>query len=295
MNSISFPNLGWSFSINETAVTIFGKPIQWYGIIVTLAIISAVLYAYKRSRDDGIVSDDFLDIAIFTVVSGVIGARLYYVLTSLDQYNSFWDIFKVWEGGLGIYGGIIGGAVAAICVLLYKKMNVIKFFNGLAPACMLGQIIGRWGNFVNAEAYGSVETFEFFGRTFDISGCKTFPWIMEVFEQGKNVLCQPTFLYESVWNLIGFILINVFYKKRKYDGQPVLWYLSWYGFGRMFIEGLRTDSLYVGGVKISQLIGALCVVVCVALLIVFKIKNIQNNKSLYNEVKTEEVKNGNID
>lgn len=291
MNSISFPNLGWSFEVNEIALTLFGRPIAWYGIIVTSAIIAAVLYVFWRMKQNGIVTDDFLDIAIFTVVSGVVGARLYYVLTSLDQYSSFWEVFEIWEGGLGIYGGIIGGAAAAICVLLYKRMNVIKFFNGLAPACMLGQIIGRWGNFVNAEAYGSVDSFEFFGSTFDVEGIKELPWIMEA----NGVLCQPTFLYESVWNLIGFILINFFYNKRKYDGQPLLWYLAWYGFGRMFIEGLRTDSLYIGQVKISQLIAFVCVAVCVTLLVVFKIKKIHYDEPLYREVKTKEVEDGNID
>ncbi|MBQ3183467.1 MAG: prolipoprotein diacylglyceryl transferase [Clostridia bacterium] len=291
MNHISFPNIGLDFNVNEVAFSIFGKDIAWYGIIVTLGIISAVLYVYYKAKKHYIVTDDFLDIAIFTVVFSVVGARLYYVLTSLDQYDSFWDVFKVWEGGLGIYGGIIAGAVAAICTLLYKKMNVLKFFNGLAPACMLGQIIGRWGNFVNAEAYGSVDTFEFFGRTYDISGCQELPWIMEA----NGILCQPTFLYECVWNIIGFVLINIFYNKKKYDGQPVLWYLGWYGFGRMFIEGLRTDSLYVGGVKISQLIGLVCVIVCVSLLILFRIKNVKNDKPLYREEKTVEVKDGNID
>ena len=107
--------------------------------------------------------------------------------------------------------------------------------------------------------------------------------------QANGILCQPTFLYECVWNIIGFVLINVFYNKKKYDGQPVLWYLAWYGFGRMFIEGLRTDSLYVGGVKISQLIGLVCFIVCVSLLILFKIKNVKNDKPLYRESKTIEV------
>ena len=291
MNHISIPNIGLDFNINEVAFSVFGKDIAWYGIIVTLGIISAVLYVYYKAKKHNIVTDDFLDIAIFTVVFGVIGARLYYVLTSLDQYDSFWDVFKVWEGGLGIYGCIIAGALAAICTLMYKKMNVLKFFNGLAPACMLGQIIGRWGNFVNAEAYGSVEMFEFFGRTYDISACKDLPWIMEA----NGVLCQPTFLYECVWNIIGFVIINIFYNKKKYDGQPVLWYLAWYGFGRMFIEGLRTDSLYVGDVKISQLIGLVCVIVCVSLMIFFKIKKVSNDNPLYKEVKLTEVDNGNID
>ncbi|MBQ4561035.1 MAG: prolipoprotein diacylglyceryl transferase [Clostridia bacterium] len=291
MNEIAFPNIKLSLNVNEVAFSVFGKDIAWYGIIVTLGIISAVVYVYFRAKEHGIITDDFLDIAIFTVVFGVIGARLYYVLTSLDQYDSFWDVFKVWEGGLGIYGGIILGASAAILTLVHKKMNVLKFFNGLAPACMLGQIIGRWGNFVNAEAYGSVELFEFFGKTYDISSCKTLPWIMSA----NGVLCQPTFLYECIWNIIGFILINVFYKRKKYDGQPVLWYLGWYGFGRMFIEGLRTDSLYVGGIKISQLIGLVCVVVCIFLLILFKIKKVANDKPLYLEASAIEVKDGDTD
>ena len=289
MNQVSFPNIGLDLKLNEVAFTVFGKDIAWYGIIVTFAIVSAVLYVYYRNKQNGIITDDYLDIAIFTVVFGVIGARLYYVLTSLDQYDSFWDVFKVWEGGLAIYGGIIGGAVAAICVLIYKKMNILKFFNGLAPGCMLGQIIGRWGNFVNVEAYGSAENFEFFGLNFDISSCKDLPWIMNI--EGK--LYQPTFLYECVWNIIGFVLINIFYKKKKYDGQPVLWYLCWYGFGRMIIEGLRTDSLYTGGIRISQLIGFLCFVICAVLLIVFKVKKIHNDKPLYREEKTVEVKDGN--
>lgn len=291
MNNISFPNLGIDLQLNEVAFTIFGRPVAWYGIIVTLAIISAVLYVYWRSKQDGIVTDDFLDIAIATVVFGVIGARLYYVLTSLDQYDSFLDVFKVWEGGLGIYGGIICGAAAAIVVLLIKKMNVPKFFNGLAPAVMLGQIIGRWGNFVNGEAYGSVESFVLFGKSFDISAVKDMPFVMEV----NGVLCQPTFLYECVWNIIGFALINIFYSKMKYNGQSVLWYLGWYGLGRMFIEGLRTDSLYIGDVKISQLIGLVCCLVCVAMLIFFKIKKINYNAPLYKEAKDKEVEDGNID
>ncbi|MBR6514283.1 MAG: prolipoprotein diacylglyceryl transferase [Clostridia bacterium] len=291
MNQISFPNLGIDLKIDPVAFTVFGKEIMWYGIILTTAIILSVLYVYYRNKENGIVNDDYLDIAIFTVVFGVVGARLYYVLTSFDQYDSFWDVFKIWEGGIAIYGAVIGGAAAAICTLKFKKMNVLKFFNGLAPGCMLGQIIGRWGNFVNAEAYGSVEKFEFFGRTFDISSSKSLPWVMEA----NGVLCQPTFLYESIWNLIGFVLINIFYKKKKYDGAPVLWYLAWYGFGRMFIEGLRTDSLYIGGIKISQLLGLLCFVVCVFLIIFFAIKKVKYDKPLYKEVKTTEVEDGNID
>lgn len=283
MNIISFPNLGIKdLKIKEVAFSVFGVDVAWYGVLVTLAIISAVMYVYFRAKSKGVVTDDFLDLAIFIVICGVIGTRLFYVLTSLDQYDSFWDVFKIWEGGLAIYGGIIGGAAAAFGVLLYKKMNIPKFFDWLAPAVMLGQTIGRWGNFVNGEAFGSVERFEFLGKTFDISGMmNNNPLIMTIGDGTGVVTCQPTFLYESLWNLVGFVLINVFFKKKKYDGQVTLWYLSWYGFGRMFIEGLRTDSLITGGIRVSQLIGLLCFVICVTLLVVLKVKNYSNDKPLY--------------
>ncbi len=277
MNSVSFPNLGLEFNINEVAFNLFGRNVAWYGIIVTLGIVASVLYIYLRTKKQGIVSDDYLDIAILTIVSGVVGARLYYVLTSLDKYDSFWDVFKVWEGGLAIYGGIIGGALGAVIMLSIKKMNIIKFFDSLAPGVMLGQIIGRWGNFVNGEAYGSVESFEIFGKTFDISSVSKLPWIMNV----NGVLCQPTFLYESLWNLVGFVLINIIYNKKRYDGQILLCYLGWYGIGRLFIEGLRTDSLYIGNAKISQLVALCCAIVSVTLIILFGIKNIRKDGPLY--------------
>lgn len=265
VNNISFPNLGIKFSIKEIAFNIFGRGIYWYALILTSAMILGVLYVIWRAKQEKISSDTIIDYALFAIIFGIVGARLYYVLTSLDNYNSFVEIFYIWEGGLGFYGSIIGGALAVIGVSLYKKLDPFKMFDLIAPAMLIGQGIGRWGNFVNGEAYGSVDLFEFFGAKFNISGADL-PFVMQIDSVNNgvavsSVLCQPTFLYESLWIILGFVLINIYFKKRRFNGQILFAYLAWNGFGRMFIEGLRTDSLYIGSVKISQLLGLLFFVV----------------------------------
>ncbi len=260
-SEIGFPGLGIeSFKIDRTAFTLFGREVAWYGIIIALGMVLAVLYVMYRTKEyEGITVDDVIDFTLFIIISGVIGARLYYVITS-DYSYSFKEIFAIWEGGLAIYGGIIGGGTAAVLVCLYKKIRPLCFLDMLAPAVMLGQLIGRWGNFCNGEAFG-YET--------------TLPWGMElthITASGAERyigIVHPTFLYESLWNLVGFILLNVLYRKRKFDGQIVMMYFAWYGFGRMFIEGLRTDSLYVGPFRISQVIGFLTFLAAVTLIIVF--------------------------
>lgn len=261
---ISFPGLGIEgFSVNTVAFSLFGRNITWYGIIITLGIIVAVTIAFLRSKKEGVVADDILDLAIYCVIFGVIGARLYYVIMKRENFNSFYDVIAIWNGGLAIYGGIIAGFITGFVITKIKKMNVRKLFDVGAPSVMIGQAIGRWGNFINAEAYGT-ET--------------TLPWRMGIqnIYNPETIYVHPTFLYESLWNLIGFILINIFYNKKKFDGEVFLWYVSWYGFGRMFIEGLRTDSLYVGSVRISQLVAILSCAVGVALIILMRYKNRDN-------------------
>lgn len=253
MNYISFPGLGIDeFALNKTAFTVFGRDIVWYGVIITCGILLALLYVcYRAKKDEGIKVDDVFDYAIYLVFFGVIGARLYYVIMEFDSYKgesfgqTLMNIIAIWEGGLAIYGGIIAGAIALICVSLYKKIKVTKAFDMIAPAVMLGQLIGRWGNFFNAEAHG--------GET-------TLPWRMGIRapEEATATYYHPTFFYESLWNLIGFILINIFYRKKRYDGQVFVMYITWYGFGRMLIEGLRTDSLYIGEFRVSQVVAFLC-------------------------------------
>lgn len=267
--TMSFPGFGiGEFTINKVAFTlpIFGGlEVRWYGIILTLGIVCAFLYALYRSKYEGISADDLIDYTLVTVALAIVGARTYYVLTTIKDgiYHSFYDVIAIWEGGIAIYGAIIGGALGLFVVSKWKKFGkdrIFRVFDMVSPGVMLGQIIGRWGNFVNGECHGLEVTENFFFRM-GLMG-----------SNGRFTYYHPTFLYESVWNLIGFILINVFYKKKKFNGQVTLEYLAWYGFGRMFIEGLRTDSLYIGVFRISQVVGFLCFVICTALLVYFLIR-----------------------
>lgn len=249
ISQISFPGLGIEpFSLDSVAFRIGDFSVAFYGVIITLGIVLATLYVIWRAKQNGITADTILDIALLVVPCGVVGARLYYVLTSLDRFNSFGEIFDIRSGGLAIYGGIIGGAIAVIIMARIKKINFFLLADMITPAVLIGQILGRWGNFFNAEAYGSATEL---------------PWRMGLLKGGEWIYVHPTFLYESLWNLLGLVLINIFYgfKKekthKKYDGQIFLMVFAWYGFGRMFIEGLRTDSLYVGPFRISQVLGLL--------------------------------------
>ena len=275
--NISFPGLGIDeFSIRKIAFTLFGKlDVRWYGILITTGILLAVLYTvWRGKRNEKILSDDVIDVALVTVVLGVIGARLYYVLTdSGNTYDSFLDVIAIWQGGLGIYGGIIGGCLGIVLACRVKKLSWRKLLDMAAPGVMLAQAIGRFGNFCNGEAYGSLigETtaFTFFGKEHILSvgeGSLFHTLRMglspNMYSSVQTYYFHPTFLYESLWNLLGFALVNLFYKHKRMDGQVFLFYVSWYGFGRMFIEGLRTDSLLIPGtdLRISQCLGLLCFV-----------------------------------
>ena len=261
--TISFPGLGIDrFTISRTAIS-FGKfSVAWYGLIIVIGMIVAVSYVMWRAKQNGISTDSILDLAIAVIVSGVIGARLYYVLTSLDHYDSFFDVFKIWEGGLGIYGGIIAGTLAVLVTARVKKMNFLMLADMVMPAVLIAQSIGRWGNFINGEAYGS-ET--------------SLPWRMGLHGDYFSIYVHPTFLYESLWTCAGFILANLLYRRRRYHGQVLLFGFAWYGFGRMFIELLRTDSLYICSyhawfTKISVIVGFIAFAVSAFFLIYFAVK-----------------------
>ena len=263
MNTIGFPGFGIKdFKLDPIAFSVFGVDIAWYGIIITMGIIVAVAYAYWRSKQCKMIFDDLLDIAFATVIPGIIGARAYYVffdwLKNPDNYKTFFDIINIRGGGLAIYGGLIFGAAGCLAMMKIKKVSILKFFDCVAPGVMIAQAMGRWGNFFNAEAYG--------GET-------TLPWRMKLTFNTYSIEVHPTFLYESLWNITGFILINLFFKKKKFDGQILLLYVTWYGLGRMMIEGLRTDSLYIGntGIRVSQLVALACFVIGLAFLIYFTI------------------------
>ncbi len=277
MQLISFPGLGIEpFHIDKIAFTLFGRDIAWYGIIICFGIILAVAYGLYRAKTENVKSDHIIDLAFFLVLFGIIGARLYYVIFEFDNYlvtgkgfggnllGTLKNICAIWNGGLAIYGAVIAGFFTALIVCRVKKLSLLKIADIAMPAVMIGQIIGRWGNFVNVEAYGSVTEL---------------PWRMGIHyklseDWMSSTYVHPTFLYESLWNLVGFVIANLIYRKKKFDGQIFYFYMAWYGFGRMLIEGLRTDSLMIGDtLRISQLVGLVTCIAGVVLTVVFMRKN----------------------
>ena len=274
---LSFPGLGINgWNINPVAFSIGDSfSVMWYGVVIALGMLMAIAYASYRCNQQGIKVDDLIDIAIFTIFFGVIGARLYYVAFNPTNFKTIGDVLNLRTGGLAIYGGVIAGAITIAVVCLIKKISWRKLFDAAAPGVMIAQAMGRWGNFFNGEAYGSVTTLPWrmcspkFAR--ELLRNETALINQEQYQQilDGTLGVHPTFLYESLWNVIGFILINIFFKKKKFDGQIALYYFAWYGFGRMFIEGLRTDALYIGqtGIRVSQLLGFLLFALASALIV----------------------------
>ncbi|MGI5971323.1 MAG: prolipoprotein diacylglyceryl transferase [Oscillospiraceae bacterium] len=242
---INFEGLGLHFEIDRVAFTLFGRDFYWYGVIIAAAFLLAAIYGYVRAPQFGIKSDDLVDLLIFAVPISIITTRAYYVIFNYDLYRGdFAEVFRLWDGGLAIYGGIIGAVLTAIVFSRVKKLKLGAILDLGALGLLIGQCIGRWGNFVNKEAYGTVTDL---------------PWRMGIYVGNSYRQVHPAFLYESVWNLLGFIFLHIYSKKekRQYDGQLFLMYVAWYGIGRGVIEGIRTDSLYLfnTGLRVSQVLG----------------------------------------
>ncbi|HHU21878.1 MAG TPA: prolipoprotein diacylglyceryl transferase [Clostridiales bacterium] len=275
--TITFPMLGDRFSINPSATFhLFGRTFYWYGAIIALGFLLAVVYCFKRSSQFGISNDNLIDLLIFAVPAGIVGARLYYVIFNISEYvDNPVDIIKIWEGGLAIYGGIIMAVIATAIFCKVKKIPLGPILDIGAFGLLIGQAVGRWGNFVNREAFG-VET--------------QVPWRMGLTPRGTNTTfyVHPTFLYESLWNVLGLVLLHIFSKKnrRRYDGQLFLYYVCWYGLGRMFIEGLRTDSLYLSGtnIRVSQLLAGASLLVGLIILIVNRFRHHEPEQLWVNRV-----------
>ena len=254
-NSISFPALfDKVFEINRVAFNVFGKDVMWYGVILTVAVLAAAIYGMRRCDEFGWNQDQVVDGLLYCLPAAIIGARLYYVVCEWDYYGAHpGDIIKIWNGGLGIYGAIIATVLVLLCFCKKYKGDMLGAFDLVSLGFLLAQGIGRWANFVNAEAHG---------------GFTDLPWGM-VINGGQPV--HPTFLYESIWDLAGFLFLHWYSKRRKFRGEIALMYAGWYGMIRFLTEFLRTDSLFIGntGIKTSQLIGGACVVISVGLLIYF--------------------------
>ena len=289
-NLIRFPKLNLEFNVKSTAFTVFGASVTWYGVLITLGMMLAMIYGFSRMRKFGIDSDRAIDGVIGGVIGAIIGARAYYVLFHLDEYSGSWrSMFNIRQGGLAIYGGVIGALLVGSVICRLRKVRLLPMFDVTALGLLIGQCIGRWGNFTNHEAFGG-NTDGLFGMT---SG-RISHWIANNCDPAQvdpAFPVHPCFLYESAWCLLGFVLLHFISKKwRKFDGQIFLMYIVWYGAGRFFIEGLRTDSLYLGTVKISQAVALLSVVIGLVLLVIgfSRTKRLGTDYQLY--VNTEESK-----
>ena len=271
-SKLSFPGLGiGEFTVDSEASSIFGASIAWYALIICFGMVLGVTYVIYRAKKIGISSEEVLDFALFVIPIGVLGARLYYVLMDLDNFHSLWDVLNIRGGGLAIYGGIIAGALTVFGVCKYKKINFLAFADCIVPALVMAQAIGRWGNFMNGEAFGEIT--DSFLRMGILNGNSIY-----TFGTREMVYVHPTFLYESLWNILGFIGVNIFYKHKKYDGQIFLMIFGWYGLGRMLIEGLRMDSLYLFGtsIRVSQALAGALFVICTSILIYLAVKKYEH-------------------
>lgn len=239
--------------MNRYIFTIGNFKLEWYSALIIVGAMIGISMVLKEAKRYKYSTDYIFNMLFWAIIFGIIGARIYYVLFNLELYNSFWDACKIWEGGLAIHGGLIAGILV---ILLYsKKYNVraIRIFDFLAPAMILAQAIGRWGNFFNMEAHGPATTLAHLQSLhipeFIINGMKI-----------NNTYYTPTFLYESIWCLIGFIILLIVRRlKITKVGQPFAVYLMWYGLGRFIIESMRTDSLMLGGFKVAQIISVLMI------------------------------------
>ncbi len=265
---VQFPNLGLSFDVSRVAFTVFGVNIYWYGVLIGLGMALAVLFAFRKASEFGIDIDRMIDVIIVGFICGVVGGRLYYVVFVDATYETFFDLIDLRSGGIAIYGGIIGAALGVIAGCKIRKVPLFPMLDLVGMGFLIGQSIGRWGNFFNQEAFGN-NTTGLFGM---ISPSTTeylqynAGWLSE---QGIFVdpalPVHPTFLYESVWCAIGFFVLLWYSKKRKFHGEIALMYVMWYGAGRAVIEGLRTDSLMIGSIRVSQMLGVISVVAAGAL------------------------------
>ena len=275
INTVSFPDLGLEFILNRVAFTlpVLNRPVYWYGVIITCGLILAVYLCIRWGKRFGITEDNIIDMMLFAVPAALVAIRVYYVVFNLDMYRrgdgslDWGRIVNYGDGGLAIYGAIISSAIVLLIFCRKKKLSFLAYADLGVHGLFIGQLIGRWGNFMNVEAYGSATAL---------------PWRMcgpsiaaEMLQNGyvdqagyEAILSgalgvHPTFFYESAWNFVGLIIVYLMGKKRKFDGQCFLFYFFWYGLGRAWIEGLRTDSLYLFGwelfgvpIRVSQLLAA---------------------------------------
>lgn len=258
VSPISFPALGIEINPPE-GFTIGSAEVRFYGIIIALGLLLAAVYGLRRKKAFGLTEDDILDGALCIIPFAIICARAYYCIFAWHEFKANpIEVLYIWKGGLAIYGGVIGAAVGIVVYCLIKKIPIGTAMDITSLGFLIGQALGRWGNFFNREAFGA-QTESFFRMGLMLTENR--------YAASQMYFYHPTFLYESLWNGVGFVILHFLSKKRKYDGQIALGYVAWYGLGRTFIEGLRTDSLYWGPFRVSQMLAAISCFAAVAVLV----------------------------
>ena len=261
---VRFPGLGWEFDISNVAFQVGNYSVYWYGLIIATGLLLALLYAWRTAPRYNVNTSKLFNCVMVGIITGIIGARLYYVIFAWDEYaDDPASIFAIHEGGLAIYGGIIGALLGGLTIAKIQKMKFLPILDITMISFLIGQGIGRWGNFMNQEAFGAQTDL---------------PWRMiseNTVIDGQVVAVHPCFLYESLWCLLGFVLLHFYGKYRqRYAGQIFYMYLLWYGFERTVVEGLRTDSLYLPfrvfgtEVRVSQALSAVLMVIGAVMLII---------------------------
>lgn len=277
-NLVQFPGLGLEFNIDRVAFHIGNMNIYWYGLLIASGLLLALVFAFRYAMDFGIDADRLVDVVIVGAVCSIVCARAYYVIFSPVPYESVWDMINIRNGGIAIYGGVIGAAVFGSLACKWRKIPVLNTLDLVSMGFLIGQSIGRWGNFMNQEAFGNNTTLPW-GMYSQGTHDYLASWQAELAKSGvmvdPNMPVHPTFLYESLWCAAGFFLLWAFMKKRHFHGEIALLYAVWYGAGRFWIEGLRTDSLIVPGLglRVSQLVALASVIVGIVLLVIGRKKH----------------------
>ena len=266
VTDVSFPNLGIYLHNLPKSFTVFGFEIALYGVIIAAAMLIGTVVAARIAKKNGFDPEIIWDFVLYAIIISVICARLYYVIFQWDLYKgNLLSIFNIRQGGLAIYGGVIGAFATVFVYSKIKKINPFLLGDISVPGLILGQAIGRWGNFTNREVFGEY-TDNVFAMRLPIDAVRSWDisdTLRKTIVEGTNYIqVHPTFLYESLWNLAVFALLVVFWRKKKFNGEVILWYLGGYGLGRAWIEGIRTDQLYIPGtvVPVSQVLAIVLVV-----------------------------------
>ncbi len=270
---VQFPGLGLEFTLNRVAFSLFGMPIYWYGIIIAAGMMLALVFAFHYARSFGVDADRMVDVILFSTVISIIGGRVFYVAMAPFEYTGFLQMIDIRQGGMAIYGCVIGAFLGGVISCRWRRVAMLPMFDLTAIGFLLGQGVGRWGNFVNQEAFGTNTALPW-GMYSDGTHAYLSRVESELAEQGilvdPSLPVHPTFLYESIWCLLGFFVLWALIRYRRFHGELFLLYIVWYGMERCVVEGLRTDSLMIGQFRASQLIAGISVVAGLAVWLVLR-------------------------